>query len=61
MLRVTLQTSLRLCNLSKPFMLFGHAHLLRSRVRSDSSELKEDLRDHYRDPMTQKVFPRVHL
>ena len=34
-LRVTLQTSLRISNLYKPFMLFFHAHLLRSCVRSD--------------------------
>ena len=34
-LRVTLQTSLRISNLYKPFILFFHAHLLRSCVRSD--------------------------
>src|SRR5713101_2293522 len=51
-LRVTHQTSLRLSNLYKPLVLFFHAHLLRSCVRSDSSELKEDSRDHYHDPMT---------
>ena len=34
-LRVSLQTSLRASNLYKPFMLFYHAHLLRSCVRRD--------------------------
>ena len=34
-LRVSLQTSLRASNLYKPFMLFFHAHLLRTCVRRD--------------------------
>ena len=34
-LRVTLHTSLRLSNLYKPFILFFHAHLLRSCICSD--------------------------
>jgi len=34
-LRVSLQTSLRASNLYKPFILFFHAHLLRSCVRRD--------------------------
>lgn len=34
-LRVSLQTSLRASNLYKPFVLFFHAHLLRSCVRRD--------------------------
>ncbi len=58
-LRVTLQTSLRLSTQYKPFIHFFHAHLLRSCVRSDSSELKEDPRDHYHDPMTERFSPYV--